>query len=294
MTEPAPSRFRVQPVRSVRGAVRVPGDKSISHRALMLAGIASGQTGISGFLESEDCLATLHAMQALGVRIRRPAAERVEVEGVGLHGLSAADAPLDMGNAGTAMRLFTGLLAGQRFNSTLIGDASLTRRPMERAATPLRQMGASITTTGGFPPVRIQGGQALHGIHYPMPVASAQVKSAVLLAGLYAEGPTSVTEPAITRDHSERMLQSFGVQLESANGAVRLQPPTQLQACSVAVPGDFSSAAFFIVAACLAAEGAFTVREVGINPSRTGLLEILRRMGAEIRVTRQRSCGTEP
>jgi 3-phosphoshikimate 1-carboxyvinyltransferase len=294
MTGPAASSFRAQPVRTMRGAVRVPGDKSISHRALMLAGIATGQTEVSGFLESEDCLATLRAMQALGVRIRRPAAGRVEVEGVGLRGLQGAGDPLDMGNAGTAMRLFTGLLAGQRFNSTLVGDASLTRRPMERVATPLRQMGAAITTTSGFPPIRIQGGQALHGIHYAMPMASAQVKSAVLLAGLYAEGPTSVTEPAITRDHSERMLQSFGARLESANGTVRLQPPTELHACSVAVPGDFSSAAFFIVGACLAADGVFTVREVGINPSRTGLLEILRLMGAEIRVTRERACGAEP
>src|SRR5262245_13101024 len=200
--------YVVQPVTDVAGAIRVPGDKSISHRALMLGGIAEGISEVRGFLESEDCLATMQAMRALGVRIDRDGSD-VRVHGVGIRGLKAAGRVLDMGNSGTAMRLMTGLLAGQRFDSELIGDASLMKRPMERAAKPLRQMGAQIETLDGKPPVRIKGGATLHGIRYELPVASAQVKSAVLLAGLYANGPTIVLEPAVTRDHTERMLLSF-------------------------------------------------------------------------------------
>jgi 3-phosphoshikimate 1-carboxyvinyltransferase len=202
------------PGRGVCGEVRVTGDKSISHRALMLGGIARGTTHVRGLLESEDCLATLAAIRAMGVAVERAGSGEVTVHGAGLHGLRQPSGALDMGNAGTAMRLFTGLLAGQAFDAELVGDASLMQRPMERVAVPLRRMGARVSTTDGRPPVRIEGGHALHGIDYRMDVASAQVKSAILLAGLYATGRTSVTEPAVTRDHTERMLRAFGVPVE--------------------------------------------------------------------------------
>lgn len=285
--------YVVQPVTDVAGAIRVPGDKSISHRALMLGGIAAGITEVRGFLESEDCLATMQAMRALGVRVDRDASD-VRVHGAGLRGLAPAGRALDMGNSGTAMRLMTGLLAGQQFDSELIGDASLMKRPMERAAKPLRQMGARIETLDGKPPVRIQGGATLLGIRYELPVASAQVKSAVLLAGLYASGPTTVIEPAITRDHTERMLLSFGCQVDAAHGEVRVTPPVRLDACSLEVPGDFSSAAFFMVAGSISGGAGLTITGVGINPSRTGLLDILAAMGADLRVVRHRSAGAEP
>lgn len=290
----AQSQFRIRPAKAVRGGVTVPGDKSISHRALLLGGIAEGRTEIRGFLESEDCLATLRAMQALGVTIARPTNREVVVQGVGLDGLKEFQKPLDMGNAGTAMRLFTGLLAGQPFDSTLIGDSSLMKRPMERVATPLRQMGARIDTDSGRPPVRIHVAPRLRAIDYAMPVASAQVKSAIVLAGLYADGVTSVNEPAVTRDHTERMLRSFGASVEVSGRTVVLPGGQKLRGCALDVPGDFSSAAFFIVAACLAADGTFTIRNVGMNPTRTGLLDILRSMGAVIRVTNPRASGSEP
>ena len=280
----AVKRYRLAPGGSVAGELRVPGDKSISHRALMLGGIAEGTTEVSGFLASEDCLATLAALEALGVAIERPAPERVLVRGAGERGLRAAAHPLDMGNAGTAMRLFMGLLAGRSFASTLIGDASLMRRPMERVAAPLRQMGARITTDGGRPPVRIGGGVALHGIDYRLPVASAQVKSAILLAGLTASGETRVTEPAPTRDHTERMLAAFGIEVERHGPTAALAGGQRLRATRIEVPADFSSAAFFVVAGCLAARGHLTLKGVGVNPTRTGLIEMLRAMGADIRV----------
>lgn len=288
------SHYLVQPVSGAAGTVRVPGDKSISHRALMLGSIAEGVTEVGGFLESEDCLATMKAMRALGVTIDHAGAREVRIRGVGLRGLKAAGHALDMGNSGTAMRLMTGLLSGQAFDSELIGDASLMKRPMERAAAPLRQMGARIETENGRPPVRITGGQPLSGIRYALPVASAQVKSAVLLAGLYARGETVVTEPAITRDHSERMLLAFGCNVESRHGEIKLQPPARLQACSLDVPGDFSSSAFFLVAGAISRGSGLTVRGVGINPTRTGLLEILALMGADLRVVNHRSAGAEP
>jgi 3-phosphoshikimate 1-carboxyvinyltransferase len=275
-------RYRVLPSKTVHGELIVPGDKSISHRALMLGGIADGVTEISGFLASEDCLATLAALKAMGVRIERTQETQVQVYGVGRDGLRGSSAPLDLGNAGTAIRLMMGLLAGQRFGSTLIGDSSLMRRPMERVAKPLRSMGAHIDTAEGKPPVRIQGGASLQGIDYVMPMASAQVKSAVLLAGLYATGTTSVTEPAPTRDHTERMLRDFGVELAQRGSTVRMVGGQPLRACEVQVPGDFSSAAFFIVAGCLGAADTLTLRGVGINPTRTGLLDMLRMMGADI------------
>jgi 3-phosphoshikimate 1-carboxyvinyltransferase len=288
------ARYVAQPVASVGGSITVPGDKSISHRALMLGGIARGTTQVHGFLASEDCLATLGALRALGVSIERPHPTEVIVHGVGVKGLRGAGAALDMGNAGTAIRLFMGLLAGQPFDSTLVGDASLMRRPMERVATPLRAMGARIDTDNGRPPVRIHGGQALRAIDYAMPVASAQVKSAVLLAALQADGLTSVSEPAPTRDHTERMLRGFGVDVRRDGSKVLLPGGQTLEAAAVAVPGDFSSAAFFIVAGCLAASDGLLIRNVGINPTRTGLIDMLRLMGAEIMVQPQGAAEPEP
>jgi 3-phosphoshikimate 1-carboxyvinyltransferase len=278
------SRFNVQPASAVHGELAVPGDKSVSHRALMLGGVASGTTRISGFLTGEDCLATLRALQQLGVRIEQPAAHEVIVHGVGPDGLRAAAGQLDMGNAGTAIRLFMGLLAPQSFDSVLTGDASLMRRPMERVAGPLREMGAQISTREGRPPVGIHGGHPLHGIDYRLPVASAQVKSAILLAALRAEGATRVTEPAPSRDHTERMLRAFGVEIAQQHGVITLQGGQPLEGTRIQVPGDFSSAAFFLVAGCLAADRGLLLRDVGINPTRTGLLQLLLRMGADIEV----------
>jgi 3-phosphoshikimate 1-carboxyvinyltransferase len=288
------SNYLVHPASTVGGAIRVPGDKSVSHRSLMLGGIAEGVTEVRGFLESEDCLSTMKAMRALGVRIDQASAREVRVHGVGLRGLKPANHALDMGNAGTAMRLMTGLLCGQSFDSELIGDSSLMKRPMERAAKPLRQMGARIETLEGKPPVRIKGGAALSGIRYELPVASAQVKSAILLAGLYASGSTTVIEPAVTRDHTERMLQSFGCEVSAAQGEVCLTPPARLNACSLEVPGDFSSSGFFLVAGSIAQGNGLTITGVGINPTRTGLLDILALMGADLRVVNHRSAGAEP
>jgi 3-phosphoshikimate 1-carboxyvinyltransferase len=286
--------YLVNPSSQANGSVRVPGDKSISHRALMLGSIAEGITEVRGFLESEDCLATMKAMRALGVQIEQTGAQEVRVHGVGLKGLKAAGHVLDMGNSGTAMRLMTGLLSGQSFASELIGDASLMKRPMERAAAPLRLMGANIETLAGKPPVKISPSSGLKGIRYELPVASAQVKSAVLLAGLYANGTTEVIEPAVTRDHTERMLIGFGCSVDSANGHIKLEPPARLEACSLEVPGDFSSAAFFLIAGSISRGGGVTIKGVGINPTRTGLLDILALMGADLRVVNHRSAGAEP
>jgi 3-phosphoshikimate 1-carboxyvinyltransferase len=279
----------------VSGSITVPGDKSISHRSLMLSGIATGRSEVTGFLPSEDCLASMAAMRALGVGIEQADATRVIVHGVGLHGLRGASFALDMGNAGTAIRLFTGLLAAQAFDSILVGDASLMKRPMERVAKPLREMGAEIRTRSGTPPVEITGGHSLQGIEYRMPVASAQVKSSILLAGLYANSVTTVVSPAISRDHSERMLASFGVRVDVDGLTVRVHPASSLQAQSIEVPGDFSSAAFFIVAGLLGASAqGLLIRNVGLNPSRTGLLDILRSMGANIDIENPRQSGAEP
>jgi len=259
----------------------------------MIGGIATGLTEVHGFLESADCLATLAAMRAMGVSVDTSPEGALLVHGVGLGGLKPPPGPLDMGNAGTAMRLFTGLLAGQAFDSVLVGDSSLMRRPMERVARPLRLMGADIATEDGKPPVRVRGGGELHGIDCRLDVPSAQVKSAILLAGLYANGPTSVTEPAVTRDHTERMLRAFGVEVTSKDGHIALLPAQPVGA-RVDVPGDFSSAAFFLVAGALAAAGPLLIRNVGVNPTRTGLLDALRLMGARIDVESPRSAGDEP
>ena len=286
--------YLVEPSAAITGSIRVPGDKSISHRALMFGAIASGTTHVTGFLEGEDCLSTLKAVAKLGVKVHRPAPGEVRVEGVGLRGFTAPDSVLDMGNAGTAMRLFMGLMSAQPFDTELVGDASLMRRPMERVARPLRTMGAQIDTRDGHPPVRIRGGAKLQGIRYDMPMASAQVKSAVLLAGLYAQGETTVVEPAVTRDHTERMLQGFGAEVVARGGTVTVRPPQRLESTNIAVPGDFSSAAFFIVAACVGAREPVVIEGVGVNPTRTGLLEMLSLMGADLRLINHRSAGAEP
>jgi 3-phosphoshikimate 1-carboxyvinyltransferase len=290
----AVSRYVAQPGSHIHGEATIPGDKSISHRALMLGSLADGVTDIRGFLASEDCLATLVALRQLGVRIEGPNDGHVIVHGPGAAGLRGAKAPLDMGNAGTAMRLFMGLLAGQAFDSQLIGDASLSRRPMERVAVPLRLMGARIATRDGRPPIKVHGGRALTAIDYELPVPSAQVKSAILLAALRAEGRTRVTEPAPSRDHTERMLAAFGVEVLHAGGTIALQGGQLLQATRVQVPGDFSSAAFFIVAGCLAARQGLVLRGIGLNPTRTGLLNLLQEMGADIRVRPWRDSGSAP
>jgi 3-phosphoshikimate 1-carboxyvinyltransferase len=287
------SRYLAGPGGRIEGELTVPGDKSISHRALMFGGIAEGDTEITGFLAGEDCLATLRALQSLGVRIERPEEQHVLVHGVGPDGLRPAAAALDMGNAGTAIRLLMGLLAPQRFDSTLIGDESLMRRPMERVATPLRSMGANIQTHDGRPPVEIRASGGMRAIDYALPVASAQVKSAVLLAGLQAFGRTHITEPAPSRDHTERMLGAFGVEVLRDGATVAIEGGQTLRGTRVRVPGDFSSAAFFIVAGCLAADNGLLVRNVGVNPTRTGLIELLRQMGADIRVHPQ-SNNDEP
>ncbi|MBS0386884.1 MAG: 3-phosphoshikimate 1-carboxyvinyltransferase, partial [Proteobacteria bacterium] len=295
MSSDAGHRYRVAPVKRIGGTIRVPGDKSISHRALMLGGIAHGDTHVSGFLASADCLATMAAMRALGVRIAQPGEHEVIVTGAGPAGLHASATPLDMGNAGTAMRLSMGLLCGQRFSSTLVGDASLMQRPMERVAKPLRLMGARIDTRDGRPPVVLHGGASLHGIDYALPMASAQVKSAILLAALGADGATRITEPAPTRDHTERMLAGFGVRVRRAGASVELAGGQRLRGTAVQVPGDFSSAAFFIVAGCLAAADGLTIERVGINPTRTGLLDMLRLMGGRIAVRElPDAAGPEP
>jgi len=287
-------RYVVQPAARVGGELTVPGDKSISHRALMLGGIADGRTGIHGFLPSEDCHATLAALRAMGVAIEQHSATQLTVHGAGARGLAAPGQVLDMGNSGTALRLFMGLLAAQRFDSTLIGDASLMRRPMERVALPLRAMGAAIETAQGTPPVQIGGGRQLTAIDYVLPVPSAQVKSAILLAGLAAEGVTRVTEPAPTRDHTERMLTGFGAQLQRQGATVGIAGGQRLTATRVEVPADISSAAFFLVAGALAAHEGLTLRNVGVNPTRTGILDILRLMGADIRMENRRESGGEP
>ncbi len=286
--------YRVLPASRVSGRVRVPGDKSISHRSLMLGSIASGRTEVSGFLASADCLATLDAMRAMGVAITRHDETRLTVEGAGTRGLRQPAGVIDLGNSGTAIRLFMGLLAGRRINVTLTGDESLQRRPMERVAKPLRLMGADLVTTNGCPPLTVRRVEVLRAIDYAMPMASAQVKSAILLAALQAEGETCVLEPAPTRDHTERMLRGFGVEVLTEGPRVRLAGGQRLQGMNIEVPGDISSAAFFLVAGCLAGADGFVVENVGVNPTRTGILDILKLMGADLRLHPRASAGDEP
>lgn len=280
---------------ALRGELKIPGDKSVSHRAVMLASLADGTSHIDGFLEGEDTRATAAIFSQLGVRIEAPSPSRRIVHGVGLDGLRAPQAPLDCGNAGTGMRLLSGLLAGQSFDSTLTGDSSLSKRPMRRVIDPLSRMGARIDSEAdGLPPLRIHGGQRLQGIEFASEVASAQVKSAVLLAGLYADGETTVREPHPTRDYTERMLSTFGADIDFSPGHARLRGGQRLRAMDTIVPADFSSAAFFIVAATLVPGSELRLRAVGLNPRRTGLLAALRAMGADIREENHASHGGEP
>ncbi|HCK80533.1 MAG TPA: 3-phosphoshikimate 1-carboxyvinyltransferase [Candidatus Competibacter sp.] len=291
-----PLNFTVEPGGALRGRLRVPGDKSISHRAIMFGALAEGKTTVSGFLEGEDCLATLRAFRAMGVRIEGPDRGQVAVHGVGLHGLRAPVGPLDMGNSGTSMRLMSGLLAGQAFDTVLTGDASLTRRPMRRVTDPLARMGARIESSErGTAPLRIHGGQRLRGIDYPLPVASAQVKSCLLLAGLYAEGVTRITEPAPTRDHTERMLEGFGYSLQrESERTFALKGKGCLLAAELDIPADISSSAFFLVGASIAPGSDLVLEHVGVNPTRSGVIDILRLMGADIEILNARLAGGEP
>lgn len=280
---------------TLKGRLRVPGDKSISHRAIMLGSLAEGTTEVEGFLEGEDALATIQAFRDMGVVIEGPQNGRVTVRGVGLHGLKPPPGPLYLGNSGTSMRLLAGLLSAQPFDTTLTGDPSLSKRPMNRVAKPLREMGALIETgPEGRPPLQIKGGQRLMAMNYDMPMASAQVKSCLLLAGLYAQGTTSVTEPAPTRDHTERMLQGFGYPVTVVGRTARVESGHKLTATKIEVPADISSAAFFLVAASIAPDSELILEHVGVNPTRTGVLDILRLMGANIELLNPRKVGGEP
>jgi len=287
--------FIANPGGSVTGRIRVPGDKSISHRSIMLGSLAKGTTEVEGFLEGEDALATLQAFRDMGVVIEGPHHGRLTIHGVGLRGLKAPPGPIYLGNSGTSMRLLSGLLAAQDFDSTLTGDASLSRRPMSRVAEPLRAMGAVIETAAeGRPPITIRGHKTLKGLTYEMPVASAQVKSCLLLAGLYAQGVTTVIEPAPTRDHTERMLRGFGYPVSVDGARVALESGLGLQAAKIEVPADISSAAFFLVAASIAPSSDLLLEGVGVNPTRTGIIDILRLMGGDITLENQREAGGEP
>lgn len=287
--------YTVSPGGSLSGTISIPGDKSISHRAIMLGSIAEGTTEVHGFLEGEDALATLAVFRALGVNIERPGPGRVTVHGVGPQGLKAPAGEMDVGNSGTSMRLLAGLLSAQPFECVLKGDESLTRRPMRRVTEPLAKMGASIDTSPtGTPPLRIHGHAKLKGICYDMPVASAQVKSALLLAGLYAEGETCVREPAPTRDHTERMLETLGWPTEWRDGYICVKGGARLRGSRIDVPADISSATFFMVGAAIAEGSDVVLPSVGINPTRTGVLDILKLMGADIELLNQRNLGGEP
>lgn len=273
--------MQIHPCGPLCGAITVPGDKSISHRAVMLGALANGTTHISGFLIGEDCLSTIDCFRKMGVQIERTETE-VIVHGVGLHGLSAPEETLYTGNSGTTTRLLCGILAGQSFASVMNGDASIQKRPMGRVIKPLREMGASIEgKSDNYCPLRIYPSE-LCGIEYRLPVASAQLKSAILLAGLYAEGQTTIIEPAPSRDHTERMFRALGVEIETHGNVITLDPPEDLHAVDITVPADISSAAFFLVAGAIVPGSELTIKNVGVNPTRTGILDVLRSMGAVI------------
>jgi 3-phosphoshikimate 1-carboxyvinyltransferase len=285
-----------EPGGTIRGKFTVPGDKSMSHRAVMFASLAEGTSRITGWLAGEDSLNTLSAFASMGADISQNDTS-VVVKGVGMRGLNAPADDLYMGNAGTGMRLIAGLLAAQTFATRLTGDESLSRRPMGRIIKPLSLMGANVSgDSKGCPPLSIEPAAALRAIDYQLPMASAQVKSSILLAALYANGVTRVTEPATTRDHTERMLQTFGypVSLPDSNGTVELEGGGKLTACDIEIPADISSAAFPIVAACITPSAEITLTNVGVNPTRTGVIDILRLMGADIELVNQRLCGAEP
>ncbi|HAT2065124.1 TPA: 3-phosphoshikimate 1-carboxyvinyltransferase [Legionella pneumophila] len=286
--------FISKPVSCLKGEITVPGDKSISHRSIIFGAIAIGTSVIDGFLDGEDCIATLKAFQSMGVRIEGPDKQRVIIHGVGKYGLKQPQNIIDCGNSGTSMRLLAGLLAAQQFDSQLTGDESLLKRPMLRISRPLSQMGADVTTQDGKPPIVIKGGKKLNGIHYVMPEASAQVKSCLLLAGMYAEGQTKITENAVSRDHTERMLKTFSYPVQIQDGTIVIDRNGECHGTRLNIPGDISSAAFFIVAASIAPGSDILIRNVGINPTRTGIIHILTEMGADIRVLNQRAYGEEP
>ncbi len=288
-------KFIVNNGGSLQGRIRVPGDKSISHRSIMFGAIAQGTSHISGFLEGEDSLNTLRAFRAMGVKIEGPDKGNVVIHGVGMRGLKKPAHALDLGNSGTSMRLLAGLLSGQNFDVELTGDSSLSKRPMQRVTQPLAVMGAVVDTAdNGRPPLLIHGGSGLRGIDYIMPMASAQVKSCCLLAGMYAQGKTCVTEPAPTRDHTERMLHAFGWPVQRNGATVCIDGPATLKACDIDVPADISSAAFFMVGASIAAGSDILLPHVGINPTRTGIIDILKLMGANITLENTREVGGEP
>lgn len=286
------SKFIASPANSLSGNLKVPGDKSISHRSIMLGSLSHGITKVSGFLEGEDALSTLKAFQAMGVKIERDG-DNVTIHGVGINGLKKPQGPLDLGNSGTSIRLMSGILAAQAFDCELVGDESLSKRPMNRVINPLRDMGAIIDSNDGKPPLKITGGQTLKGIDYDLPVASAQVKSCILLAGLYADGDTCVTEPAPTRDHTERMLKGLGYKVRVNDNQMCLTGGGDLKATEIQVPSDISSSAFFMVAAAIAPKADITLLGVNINPTRTGVIDILQLMGANLTLSNEREIGGE-
>lgn len=278
---------------SLNGEINIPGDKSISHRSIIFGALAKGTTVINGFLDGDDCMATLRAFQAMGVTIEGPDDQQVVIHGVGKHGLKKPEQIIDCGNSGTSMRLLAGLLSAQNFDSQLTGDESLLKRPMLRISKPLIEMGADISTVDGKPPITIKGGKKLRGINYVMPEASAQVKSCLLLAGLYAEGETTVTETGVSRNHTEVMLESFSYPIQHKEHSITLNASNEFIATDIFVPGDISSAAFFIVAATIVPGSDILIRNVGINPTRTGIIHILLEMGADITLLNQRQQGEE-
>ena len=286
--------MNIQRSNGLKGEVKIPGDKSISHRAVMLGALAKGTTKITDFLQGADCLSTMECFRRMGIQIQNTSGE-VLVHGQGLHGLAAPSDLLNVGNSGTTIRLLSGILAPQPFSATLTGDASIQKRPMKRVMEPLSQMGAKIESLSGngCAPLKISG-TPLKGIHYKTPVASAQVKSCILFAGMYANGATTVTEPVLSRDHSERMLEHFGARLTREGTAVTIQPEPQLAAREIPVPGDISSAAYFIAAAALVPHSEILIRNVGINPTRSGMLEVCRAMGADIQYLNERDDSGEP
>jgi 3-phosphoshikimate 1-carboxyvinyltransferase len=284
----------VEPARAVVGHIAVPGDKSISHRAALLGAISDDETTISGFGRSADTESTLAAARALGAEVAEDEVDVVRIEGRGLRGLTAPAGPIDCGNAGTLLRLLPGILVGQEGRFELTGDESLSARPVDRVAEPLVQMGAAVETADGLPPLVVEGGRQLRGIRYELPVASAQVKSCVLLAGLYASGQTAVIEPVATRDHTEILLSAAGARIRRRPHRATVGPAEGLGLGRVDVPGDFSAAAPFIVAATLLTSSELTIHDVGLNPTRTGLLDVLGRMGARITVFNRRRLGGEP
>ncbi|RDH83921.1 MAG: 3-phosphoshikimate 1-carboxyvinyltransferase [endosymbiont of Galathealinum brachiosum] len=288
--------YLVKPGGQLTGEFRVPGDKSISHRSIMFGAIADGTTHVTGFLQGEDSLNTLRAFRAMGVEIEGPNDKgEVTIHGVGIDGLKKPSKDIDLGNSGTSIRLMSGLLSGQTFDVVLSGDRSLSKRPMKRVTDPLALMGAIVDTDeGGRPPLRINGGSTIKGIDYVMPMASAQVKSCVLLAGMYAEGKTCVTEPATTRDHTERMLNAFGYPVETTGNKMCIEGGARLTACDIDVPSDISSAAFYMVGGSIAENSDITLQHVGVNPTRTGVIDILKLMGANIELLNERIVGGEP